>query len=503
VDHLFGDGRAVRAYEASVNRPAPTMLKTSGVTLSEYLNCLGIGLNTLFTNRSKGKRWIDKTPRHTLIVDLLAEMFPAAYFIHMLRDGRRVVNSMVNFHNAPSREAQRQQFGPLKQWDFRNACETWSRYVETALDFAARQPARCLTVRNEELIAGPLEGFRKIFDFIRAADESAPAEYFATHQINSSFWPGGRIDSPLPSRFSDPWENWTADQQHIFNERAGQTLARSGYVRPAGDISISTSAAQSQAATATGDDGLGSANLDNRTFILLSVARSGSNLLRDYLNQHDSISCFGEVFKKPFLKEKDWQFFASMDANMERLHTEDLVSFWKVVLRNTNRDRPVIGAKLFYYHREGDEIWKYLAASRTPIIHLIREELIDSYLSLKLAEASGVWTQPKNQAQEAAYERPMSIDLADFEKYCVRTQRWIRQARDLFKENPFLEISYSALINDRDKVMAAVYSFLDLPEQPTSARLARQRSHNREELIVNWQEAAQFIDNNPELCLVR
>jgi LPS sulfotransferase NodH len=502
IDNLFGERKAVRAYEECVNRPAPTMFKTFDVTLSEYLQSLGFGMNTLFTSRSKGKRWIDKTPRHTLIVDLLAEMFPAAYFIHMLRDGRRVVNSMINFHNAPSREKQRQRFGPLRQWDFRNACLTWSRYVEVALDFASRLPTRCLAVSNEDLVAHPAEGFRKILEFIGAAHEGAPAEYFATHQINSSFWPGGRIDSPLPSRFSDPWESWSAEQQQIFSEQAGPTMARCGFVLPQRDAPVVAPsvkpAAESLPAKATSD----SVTLDTRAFILLSVARSGSNLLRDCLNQHASIRCFGEVFKKSFVNEVDWQFFAKMDSNIDRLHADDLVSFWKLILERGQADDVVIGAKLFYYHREGNEIWRYLASSRTPVIHLVREELIDSYLSLKLAEASGVWQQPKSNTMETDYERNISIDLADFERYCKRMQRYVEQATLLFKDNPFLNISYSSLISDRENVMAAIYEFLDVPNEPTSPRLVKQRSHNRGELITNWEETAKFIESNPELCTV-
>ena len=502
IDNLFGKGRAITAYEASIKRPAPTMLKTFDVTLNEYLKSLGIGINTLFTSRSTGKRWIDKTLQHTLIVDLLADMFPGAYFIHLLRDGRRVVNSMINFHNAPSREKQREQFGPLRQWDFRNACLTWSRHVEAALEFASRQPTRCLTVNNEDLVAQPAEGFRKILDFIGADHEDAPAEYFATHQINSSFWPGGRIDSPLPSRFSDPWESWTAEQQQIFSEQAGPTMARCGFVLPQTNPPVVAPsikpAAELLPARSTSD----SVHPGTDAFILLSVARSGSNLLRDYLNQHPGIRCLGEIFKKAFVNDPDWQSFVEMGPDIDRLHAEDLVSFWKLVLERSRADDVAVGAKLFYYHREDNEIWRYLASSRVPVLHLLREKLIDSYLSLKLAEASGVWAQPKSRTMPINYERNISIDLADFEKYCRRTQRYVAQARLQFKDNPCLDISYTALISDRENVMAAVYEFLGVPNEPTSPRLLKQRSHNCEELITNWEETAKFIEGNPELCTV-
>jgi len=248
--------------------------------------------------------------------------------------------------------------------------------------------------------------------------------------------------------------------------------------------------------------------LDNRNFILLSIARSGSNLLRDYLNQHESIRCLGEIFKKWFIKGKPWQRLSGGSAELKHLHQTDLVSFWKVILEKYKLDKPVIGAKIFYFHREDDEIWRYFASSRTPIIHLVREELIDSYLSHKLAMASGIWKQQENRKQQedkktgAEYDRSISIDLADFQNYCTRIQRHIDPFKVLFRDNPYLEIHYSSLVKDREKTMSAIYSFLDLPNQETSPRLTKQLSRRREEVIINWDETASFIKNNDNLCVI-
>jgi hypothetical protein len=372
---LFGGDKAVQAYRTSVERPAPTMLRTLGVKLDEFLECLGVGINTLFTRKSEGKRWIDKTPQYTLLVDLLADLFPGAYFIHMLRDGRRVVNSMANFHNAPSRELERKKVGAIKPWDFKNACQVWSRYVEICLDFQSRHPTRCLTVINENLVADPAKGFRRLFEFIHAPDEEAPAEYFGSHQINSSFWEGGRVDSPLIERFSDPWETWTAEQQQTFKEKAAQTLTRCGFVLPDEPLSTTHSSGIEDPKPMAAEKVRGSAKSaelaksDNRTFIVLSAGLSGSDLLRDYLNQHASIRCFGEIFKKSFVNEKGWQLVSGGSADLKHLHETDLVSFWQLIVERYKLDKPVIGAKIFYFHREDDEIWRYFASSGTPVIH--------------------------------------------------------------------------------------------------------------------------------------
>jgi LPS sulfotransferase NodH len=235
---------------------------------------------------------------------------------------------------------------------------------------------------------------------------------------------------------------------------------------------------------------------------LVSVARSGSNLLRDYLNQHESILCLDEIFKKWFVKVKPWHSFSGGSEELKRLHQTDLVAFWKLTLDKYKLEKPVIGAKIFYYHREGEEIWQYFASSHTPIIHLVREQLIDSYLSQKLAMASGIWQQPQDERIDAKYERSISVDLDDFRYYCARFQRHFASIKLLFRDNPYLEITYSALAKDRAQTMSAIYSFLGLPDREATPRFAKQLSRPREELIINWDQLASFIESNQDLCVV-
>src|SRR6516164_683846 len=176
LHHLFGRGYADRAFRLANERPDGSWIRVQGVDRAEFLGYLGLGINALFTSRRQGKRWIDQSPTYTLMVDVLGDMFPDAFFLHILRDGRRVVNSMVN-----------SGFG--EQWsnDFREACKTWRHFVELAMCFCAEHPARSLTVMNEKLVEDPPARFREIFDLIGVPYEEAPAEFIRTNRINSSY----------------------------------------------------------------------------------------------------------------------------------------------------------------------------------------------------------------------------------------------------------------------------------------------------------------------------
>jgi hypothetical protein len=93
--------------------------------------------------RQHGKpRAGDKTPLHLLHVDLLATAFPTARFLHIVRDGRDVVPSILGMSFGPDRFAEGILF--------------WQRRVAHGRAAGARLgPARYREVRYEQLVADP------------------------------------------------------------------------------------------------------------------------------------------------------------------------------------------------------------------------------------------------------------------------------------------------------------------------------------------------------------
>jgi len=216
LHRLYGGGRLEDAYAAEMLWDR--WLARERVTREEFLERMGLGFNALFSSRSGGRRWIDKTPDNTPMVATLADMFPHASFLHLLRDGRRTVNSMVNC-------------GLASRWvdDFRVACREWKQYVTIAIDFASRYPGRCLCVRIEELAADAERGFDAIYRFVGVSHAQAPIDYLRTNQINSSVRPGSTVLGRARERY-DPWPTWTLQHKRIFLEEAGVAMLRYGMV---------------------------------------------------------------------------------------------------------------------------------------------------------------------------------------------------------------------------------------------------------------------------------
>jgi hypothetical protein len=219
---LFGAGIADKNYRRS--GPNGSWLLQNGIQRDQFLQHLGLGLNAMMTELSGGLRWVDQTPIHALLTDVLADMFPGAYFLHILRDPRATVHSMINYGNRFSEDER-----PNVPWalQFRDSCRTWRSYVEAALNFSDRIPERCLIVRNEDLSKDPSAGFAEVFRFLNLSPDEGPATFFASERVNSSFTASALKRSPNTGEMV--WESWSVQRRTAFAEETRDLAARAGY----------------------------------------------------------------------------------------------------------------------------------------------------------------------------------------------------------------------------------------------------------------------------------
>ena len=228
---LFGDHRAEAIHTRWAGRPSSSWLRREQVSLDDFLAALGLGINALLTAGADGLRWVDHTPAHALMADTLARVFPGAAFLHILRDGREVVNSMINLSRTlpGDRAEQMRQAEFLPEWtkDFRVACETWRNHVRAAAAFAASHPGRCVTVFQRDLEANAAATLAGVFRFLDAPYEERPAAFLRGHRFNSSFvQPGGCRARDY--RRPDPRTTWTDEQRATFSEIAGPEMEALG-----------------------------------------------------------------------------------------------------------------------------------------------------------------------------------------------------------------------------------------------------------------------------------
>lgn len=114
---------------------------------------------------------LDKSPGHALFLRDILEFLPAARFVHIIRDSRSVVASLL----AASKQPWGKGWSPGKAKD---AAVVWWQHVKTAREVGRTLSGQTyMEIFYEDLRADPVAGIMKVFDFVgvgisdRRADE--------------------------------------------------------------------------------------------------------------------------------------------------------------------------------------------------------------------------------------------------------------------------------------------------------------------------------------------
>ncbi|WP_433467118.1 sulfotransferase family protein [Spirillospora sp. CA-128828] len=177
---------------------------------------LGSALAAVFRAyaRRHGKpRWGDKRPSYFRRVPMLQRMFPDAQFVHLVRDGRDAVSSLMGM--------------PWFKGDIYAAALTWREAVDTGTNLAARLGPRTFhELRYEDLVAEPEDALMKLCAFIGEEydPEMTRAYEHARRTVPSTRKWHLRTHEAVNTRRVGAWrdrlEGWEADLvEHVLNSR--------------------------------------------------------------------------------------------------------------------------------------------------------------------------------------------------------------------------------------------------------------------------------------------
>ncbi len=178
---------------------------------------------------AQGKaRWGDKTPRNIRALPRLLHQFPAARFIHIIRDGRDVACSL---RNHPREVIRRGKVVPNTLNKPIGRCAL--RWVEDAgFGLAFHSHPRVLEVRYEALVLEPEAALRRVCEFL--GEEFEPAMLDASsgapdlarsRRLNNT----NATESITPASLARWRRDMTPDERRDFVRVAGELLIALGY----------------------------------------------------------------------------------------------------------------------------------------------------------------------------------------------------------------------------------------------------------------------------------
>lgn len=162
-------------------------------------------------------RWGDKTPLNTFFLPQIHSVFPDATFIHMIRDGRDVVRSIVE--------------AGLGSFDY--AIERWISAVRVAQEFGSKNPRQYIEIRYENLVTNVEEEIVPLCSALDLTFDSCMLEHHTVARDLGDVTQYAHLSNarePITMRHVGKWRQaFDSRQLRVLERRLGPTMDRLDY----------------------------------------------------------------------------------------------------------------------------------------------------------------------------------------------------------------------------------------------------------------------------------
>ncbi len=211
-----------------------------------------------------------------------------------------------------------------------------------------------------------------------------------------------------------------------------------------------------------------------KRFVIIAPARSGSTLLSSALAAHPDIECKAEV----------------LDKNSEYINNPyKFGNVYKYLDLCYQTDKSNSGYKILYSQwAKIPDVKEYFQDKKDIyIIHLFRDNLFESYISLLRSQRSGVWNVSKNKEIEHTNEM-ITVEPWKCLEYFNKTLEQKKEIDNILNKHKILQLTYLGLCNNYRNCLDLIYNFLDVkiiqPPEKATQRLEQLTMHSR---VENYQ----------------
>lgn len=237
-----------------------------------------------------------------------------------------------------------------------------------------------------------------------------------------------------------------------------------------------------------------------RRFVVLSTQRSGSNWLEDRLDSHPAITMWrSEPFRETGDFEGSYRRFASRSF-ARRLGATLVPSVSKAVFVAglTRVSSEAVGFRLMYDQlRRSPSLGISLPLLGHSVVHLVRENVLATYLSTLAAKDSGVFVSRGHRETP-----PVVVPTESLVEELGRRQALIDRHRRLVRHLESLEVRYEEYVKDPEGHDGRLLAFLGLPSHPLVSRFRRLGEPSLIARIKNADEVSECLRDTGYFALL-
>ena len=177
-------------------------------------------------------RWGDKNNLHVDHVATIDAIFPRAFFVHIVRDGRNVACSYKDLHAAHIES----RYAPRLPWKAADVAGDWQA-ANAKIDAACREldAARVFRIRFEDLVTDTEASLRALCEALGEDFDPAMLDYHrqnARQELEPAEllpWKRKTLQPPIPAEVDRFRRELERDEIAAFERVAGATLEQYGY----------------------------------------------------------------------------------------------------------------------------------------------------------------------------------------------------------------------------------------------------------------------------------
>ena len=242
-------------------------------------------------------------------------------------------------------------------------------------------------------------------------------------------------------------------------------------------------------------------HLRDDKFLVSCAARSGSTMLCSLIRSHPQAICHGEVLAQegppPLagLYERKRKENPEFGSSVRRYRDRHPQRFLYDIVFNP-QGRRCVGFKFKTdeaFQPRFKAIREIIAADKDiKIIHLIRRNLLDQYVSHKVVEKTGLTLlRPTDNRPQLA---PFTVDIEQFIAYVKDVKERQQAAFDLYRDHRNLTLAYEDILAPQSSALDNLKVFLGIANRPLTTPLVKIITNNSD-MVLNLKEVQAALAN--------